>query len=561
VIIVIGPEGTITYQSPSTEALLGYTDGQLVGRHFTDLIHPADERRVATDTAPLLATAGESVLIGCRLRHAEGRWVDVESNCRNLFATPEIGGIVVNSRDVSERKALEAQLQHRAFHDALTGLANRHLFRDRVDHAVARSQRHGGAFAVLFLDLDGFKGVNDSMGHQAGDQLLRVVGERLREATRGQDTPARLGGDEFAVLVEEMTDQVDAARVADRILETIRAPIELNGVRVQVDASIGIAVAGAEVRTADLFLRNDTDALLRNADIAMYMAKNSGRGRYEIFEPAMHVRVVERLKLESDLRAAIEDDQFELHYQPIVELATGAVAGAEALLRWRHPERGLVSPGEFIPAAEETGAIVEIGRWVLAEACRQLRIWDLRFPTGDPLKVSVNVSVRQLEDDQLVADVEHALQTSGICPSQLTLEITESAVMSDTQRFTELLQALKALGVHLAVDDFGTGYSNLAYMKHFPFDVLKIDRQFVDGLTRGTQDLALVQLIVSMGQTFGLDTVAEGIEEHDQLERFRDLKCTHGQGFLFAKPAPPDVFEDLLIQRELMPDGASPTGL
>ncbi|MDX1619608.1 MAG: EAL domain-containing protein [Nitriliruptorales bacterium] len=535
VTFVIADDGRVTYQSPSAKTVLGYPDDALVGRVFTDLVHPADLQRLEEVVEADLARPDGRALVENRLRTADGAWLPVESSCRNLVTDPHVRGIVVNTRDISDRKDLEAQLQHRAFHDGLTGLANRHLFRDRVAHAVSRGQRRDDPFAVLFLDLDGFKMVNDTLGHAAGDELLKVVSERILRAVRDHDTVARLGGDEFAVLLEDMNQESDAARVAERMLNEIRQPALIKGSTVQVDSSIGIAVSDTNYSGRDT--RTATDELLRNADIAMYMAKGGGKGRYELFEPSMHVAVVERLKLESDLQHALDHDEFELHYQPIVGLDDGTIVGVEALLRWRHPQRGMVSPGEFIPLAEETNLIVPIGEWVVREACKQVRTWQEMFVSDQPLKVSVNVSPRQISHGNVATDVKKALAVSGLEPEHLTLEITETALMSDPEAAKEVFRELKTLGVRLAVDDFGTGYSSLAYLQDFPFDVLKIDRSFIDGLTKGTQSPAVVRAIIDLGRSLKLQTVAEGIEHDEQLSRFRELECNYGQGYLFARPA------------------------
>ncbi len=545
---VVDHDGLVVYQSSSATHLLGVDDDALLGTRATDLVHPDDRERVAREAAELLAAGGRG-LIECRLRRRDGRYVDVESNCHDLSADPEIGGVVVNTRDVTERKQLEAQLHHRAFHDGLTGLANRHLFRDRVAHAVQRSQRHPAPFAVLFLDLDGFKLVNDTLGHEAGDGLLKVVAQRIRLAIRDHDTACRLGGDEFAVLVEDLTDRSDAARVADRVLAAIRATVDLDGQSVSVDGSIGIAVAEGVVRIHDGSPGEAADALLRNADIAMYTAKNAGKGRYEVFEPSMHATVVQRLQIERDLQLAVERDELVLHYQPIVRLDTGELVALEALLRWRHPERGLLPPIEFIPVAEETGLIVTMGSWVIREATRQVALWNRRFPDQRPVHVSVNVSPRQLGRGDLVEQVARALAASGLPAECLTLEITESAVLADTHATVAVLHDLKALGVQLAVDDFGTGYSSLSYLQNLPFDVLKIDRTFVAGMSQGTQNPAVVRAILDLGHALQLTSVAEGIEVQEQLDRFRELGCTLGQGYLFARPASGTDIEAMLVAR------------
>lgn len=546
-ILVVDQGVRVTYQSSSMTPIFGYDDGSLVGRSLLDIVHPADGESVRAELTELLRRPGGRKLFECRVRHADGRWIIAESNCQNRVSDGDISGLVVNARDVTDRKELEAKLAHRAFHDGLTGLANRHLFRDRVEHTAARGHRRPEPFAVLFLDLDGFKMVNDTLGHAAGDELLIIVAHRLRHATREHDTAARLGGDEFAVLLEDLTDQSDAARVAERILNELRQPLDVGGSQVQIDGSIGIAVSDRAEATESPSAT--TEELLRNADIAMYMAKGAGKGRYEVFEPSMHVAVVQRLKLESDLQRALQRDEFEVHYQPIVTLEDAEVVGVEALVRWNHPERGMVTPADFIPAAEETGLIIPIGAWVLEEACRRTRQWQDAYPATAPLRVSVNVSPRQITHGDVAADVERALAESGLNPEYLTLEITETALMTDTDRAISLFRELKRLGVRLAVDDFGTGYSSLAYLQSFPFDVLKIDRSFIDGLTRGTQNPAVVRAIIDLGRSLDLQTVAEGIEHAEQLTRFRDLHCNYGQGYLFARPAPHGDIEALLAQR------------
>ena len=429
-----------------------------------------------------------------------------------------------------QRRRVEIALGQQALRDALTGLANRTLFRDRVEHALAREHRDGNRVAVLFLDLDNFKNVNDSLGHHAGDQLLCAVSARLLNATRGCDTVARLGGDEFAVLLDNARTAAAAQAVAERIVTALRAPVAIGaeaGAReARVGVSVGIAFAGPEV---------DTDALLRHADAAMYQAKAGGKGRYCIFDPVLVAAAAERLELERDLEHALARGEFALVYQPIVTLATAAVVSAESLLRWRHPARGLVSPVDFIPLAEASGLIVDIGRWVLEEACRSAATWPSRAD-GAPVGVTVNVSGRQLLHPALAGHVADALATSGLAPARLTLEITESVLMQDTDAALDTLHALKSLGVRLAVDDFGTGYSSLRYLQRFPVDVLKIDKSFVDGVARGPHDAALARTIVALGDTLCLLTVAEGVEHAAQAEQLAAMGCEFGQGYLWARP-------------------------
>ena len=464
----------------------------------------------------------------------------------------EVGQLLRSmERMVTNLRESEDRLVHQATHDALTGLANRALFRDRVTRATAVLGDRG-SISVMYIDLDNFKDVNDGLGHAIGDQLLTVVADRLLNATRGCDTVARLGGDEFAILVRGVRSHGDITIVAERIARSLEAPFAIGGTDVRVGASIGIAF-GDPGATAD--------DLLRQADVAMYAAKNGGKNRYVIFEETMHLAALERLVLESDLRSALERGELELYYQPVVHLASRRIIGAEALLRWQHPERGMVFPGDFIPLAESTGLIVPIGRWVLAEACRQAAQWQRLFPAADrrttgahqvpdsrPFKVGVNISGAQIQHPDMIAAVHAALDSSGIQPSTLTLEITESVMLNDTDVTLARLRELKGLGLSLAVDDFGTGYSSLSYLQRFPIDVLKIDKAFVDPIGSRGQPASLTRAIVALGDALGLDMVAEGIERVEQVEGLRFLGCTYGQGYHFSRPLPAAQFTALLTQ-------------
>jgi len=429
--------------------------------------------------------------------------------------------------------------EQQALKDSLTGLPNRRLFQDRVSHALARTQRNPTTVAVLFVDIDGFKKVNDTLGHAAGDQVLVAVADRLRGVLQPVDTPARFGGDEFAVLLEDISDAARAADVAERLLDALAVPFMIRGRDTNVGASIGIAVAERGVSAEDL---------LRNADVAMYTAKDNGRGRYEPFEPGMHESIVRRVELEHDLRRAVGRGELELHYQPVVSLATGRLAGLEALVRWNHPEQGLLAPCEFLGLAEETGAIVDIGDWVLREACRQARDWKDRFD-GYPFTLAVNVSPRQLLEANLIEQVADSLSQSGLAARDLVVELTESVMVSDTQFVVQRLHELKDLGIQLAMDDFGTGYSSLSYLRHLPFDILKIDKLFVDGLddvTAGPAGSAFAVAIIKMAQSAKLEIVAEGVETVGQATVLRDLGCEMAQGFYFAKPLTADAVAALL---------------
>jgi len=541
-ITVLGPGGEIAYQSPSIERVLGYQPDEVAGRRFEELVDPGDRGRLAQLVATGVDDAAQHVQsLECTLVRRDGDTRAFEILMTNLLDDEHVGGIVLNSRDVSERKAFERQLAHQAFHDGVTGLANRALFAERVRHAIARSRRERRGLAVIFLDLDDFKTINDSLGHAAGDEVLIEVARRLDASIRGADTAARFGGDEFAVLLEDVEHSQEAADAAERILEALAVPLFAGHKEIALRCSLGISVAEHESAT-------DADEMIRDADAAMYIAKRDGKGGYRLFEPAMHEGVVARLELRTDLQRALATAQLELHYQPVVRLDDASVTGVEALLRWRHPERGLVPPACFIPIAEETGLIVPIGRWVLREACRHARrVLGALDPAHHPT-MSINLSLKQIQQSDIVADVRDALTESGLEPSCLTLEITETVLMADTDLAVERLRELKELGVRLALDDFGTGYSSLSYLSRFPVDILKMDRSFLrEGATPDTSSLATA--VVALGATLDLEVVAEGIEFPEQWHTLRDLGCEMGQGFYFARPMDVDATLEFLAAR------------
>jgi diguanylate cyclase (GGDEF)-like protein len=429
----------------------------------------------------------------------------------------------------------QQDLSHQAFHDTLTGLPNRSLFRDRLDHALARQARDQKPLAVLLVDLDDFKTVNDSLGHAAGDQLLVAVAAKLHECLRPADTAARLGGDEFAVLVEDMRGRRDALAVANRIIEALMGKIVIDGKEVFVHGSVGIA----------LTYGGDTpEDVLRNADVAMYAAKESGKGGYEVYDGAMHEGALRRLDLKADLSRAVQNDELSIHYQPLFALATGKMVGAEALLRWNHPSRGFVPPAEFVPIADETGLIIEIGRWVLDEACRQASWWQLNF---DPeFTISVNISGRQLMEAAFVTEVHRAITRAPIAAQTVTLEITEAVLNRDRELVKAKLNALRSLGVHIAIDDFGTGHSSLGYLRQFPIETIKIDKAFTDGVAQGPEDSALARAILKLADTLGMSTIAEGIETDDQARHLKLLGCPLGQGDYFGPAMRPEELERMM---------------
>jgi diguanylate cyclase (GGDEF)-like protein/PAS domain S-box-containing protein len=545
VIALLSPDLVIRYHTPSVERVLGYGEEELVGRRLSELLHGEDLDRFRGFFAHVLGSPGAPMPRDLPVRRKDGSVVQMEAVFNNLLDVSTVGGVVLTARDVTERRVLEEQLAHQAFHDALTGLANRSLFAERVAHAIERGVRRKHLFAVLFIDLDDFKTVNDSLGHAAGDELLVAVADRVRSAVRPEDTCARLGGDEFAVMIEEVADPDAAVTVAERILAALAEPLLVCGAPLIVQGSIGIALGSGG---------QSANEILRSADLAMYTAKSEGKGRYAVYAPSMHERVLERLSLKADLQRAVAEDELEVHFQPIVSLRDGAIAGVEALVRWRHPERGLVLPGEFLEVAEETGAIVPLGRFVLDAACREAARWRAQ---GHPdLAVSVNVSARQLVGRDILDEVAGALAEHRLEAAALSLEITESSVL-DSQAVVDRLEELRALGVRIAIDDFGTGYASLNYLQRFPVDTVKIAKSFVDGIGAGPEQERLVAAIVRLGSAMGLETVAEGVERELQRDRLRALGCRYGQGYLFSQPVPADELDELLARSETAGPGST----
>ncbi len=531
---------TIRFQSPSIEQALGWTPKDVIGTKPIVLVHPHDRSRVILYWRQVLERPGVHPPIDFRALKKDGRWRTVETIANNLLDQDELAGVVLTTRDITDRRELETQLEHQAFHDELTGLANRALFNDRVKHALAVAERADGSVAVLFLDLDDFKEVNDSLGHQAGDQLLVETARRIELCLRQGDTAARLSGDEFGVLLERATRE-SAAGVAERVLERLREPVAVAGKELFLRASIGIAVSDTDGRSAE--------ELLRNADTAMYRAKAAGKSSFALFKQSMHAAALLRLELRNELESATARGELSLRYQPIFDLTTGTIAGFEALLRWTHPRRGIVPPEAFMPLAEETGVIVRVGRWALETAVQQLRAWETRWPDeAGHLWVSINLSTRQLADRGLPATVEEAIRQAGIDGSRLIVEVTESALALDVESVTERLTALRQLGIRVAVDDFGTGHSSLWVLEQMPVDVLKIAPRFIERLGTNERRPRLVEAMVRLGDTLDLPTLAEGIENETQLALLQLLGCELGQGFHLSRPLRPERVEGLLAR-------------
>lgn len=535
---ILDADTEVRYASPSHLQIMGIPPEMLVGRRMSSEIHRDDLPAAEIGFARLLSgeSMRESLIV--RLRDATGAWRWVEAVGTNLFNEPTVAGLVLNSRDITDRKLLEAQLIEQALRDPLTGLGNRRLFSDRVSHALERRVRRSSQVALLLLDLDHFKFINDTLGHAKGDALLMAVSERLQCVLRTGDTVARLGGDEFAVLLEDLVQEDEADATAVRIQQALDRPFRLDEREVFVRASIGIAWATDG---------QDVDALLTDADVAMYGAKNSGRGRVERYSSEMRASVAERLDLEADLRFALQRDELDLVYQPVVDLQSGRISGAEALIRWTHPEHGMILPGRFIPVAEESELIIEIGRFVIRRATFDAARFRKVCRASSRLRVAVNLSTRHLLSPELVHDMRDAMESAGIGGAAMAVELTESVLASNEPVVAGRLQGLRDLGVRIALDDFGTGYSSLAYLRRFPIDVLKVDKSFV---SYGQQDVAndgVTKAIVSIGQSLRMRTVAEGVETQEQLERLREIGCSFGQGYLFSRPLSREDFETLLL--------------
>lgn len=543
VVLVADLGGTFSYCSPSVQAALGFSPAELTGTNERDLIHKADLPAHDRLVGRLMASHEQQPPIELRLRDHDGEWHWFETTSTRLLDDPAVYGIVTNARNVSARRDAAKALIDLSLRDALTGLPNRVALMDRLSVSLSHAMRSSDVLALLFCDLDGFKRVNDSLGHTTGDAVLIEIAHRVTRARRASDTVARTGGDEFVILCEGLQSVDDAAGIAEKIRDAIEAPIVLDGIDAVLSVSIGIVTVEANAAK-----HADPMMLLRNADAAMYKAKEDGKGRWKFFDDALIREVAQRFELESDLRGALDRDEFVLHFQPVFDLESGRLVGAEALVRWAHPTRGLLAPGAFIPVAEETGLIVPLGAWVLHAACAQASKW--RTTLGWSGWISANLSARQVSEPGLVDTVASTLVDTGLDPDALWLELTETALLRAGHSATTALVDVRALGVHLGVDDFGTGYASLTNLQRLPIDFLKIDQSFVGSLDIAggphASGNAIVAALSQLSSTLGFHTIAEGIETPEQADFLRAYGCTFGQGFLLGRPIPADQHELIL---------------
>jgi diguanylate cyclase (GGDEF)-like protein/PAS domain S-box-containing protein len=527
-VVLLDGELRFSFAGSSTQHLLGYSEEELLGQSLFDFIHPRDVAPTQAVFAAVLSGEHDEAHGELRFRHKDGQWIWLEGFSQNLLHETAVGAVVLNYRDVSQRKETEKQLEYRAYYDSLTGLPNRLLFRDRLVNSLSAAQRNRVGVSVMYLDVDHFKLVNDGLGHSFGDLLLADIARRLHASLRASDTISRIGGDEFSILLPEVTNTEAVAGVARKILDSLAKPFTVDGHDLFVTASIGVSCYPAD--------GDDAETLLKCADAAMYRAKELGRNQAQLFTASMNERYVRRLALEQHLHHAIEREELELEYQPVYDRARRRIVSLEALLRWRDPSRGLVQPGEFIELAEETGMIIPIGEWALRTACRQLRQWhDQGVPT---LRVAVNISAVQLQQRGLLEAVRAALDETGIPPALLQLEITESAAMQSFEQTMKILRELREMGVGIAIDDFGTGQSSLTYLKHFPIDTVKIDKEFMRDVTTDDTAAAIVSYVINLAHTLQLQVVAEGVETEEQYTFLRHYACDLMQGFLFSRPLP-----------------------
>ncbi len=538
-IITVDTYGVVKSFNPACERIFGYAPGDVIGQNINVLLpdfHDNDGFIVSQLIGEDEVCGVSSEVVG---RRNDGSAVPIEFTFSD-FCVHRQCFVTLILRDITERKRYEETIWHQAFHDNLTGLANRMLFKDRLALAMAHAKRNNNGLAVLFLDLDRFKLINDTLGHDIGDQLLNQVGIRLRNCVREDDTVARMGGDEFTLLLPEIMKAEHAARIAQKVVEAVRQPLKIGEHELYISTSIGIVLFPDDGQ--------DAETLLKNADTAMYRAKENGRNHYELYASSMNAKASERLLLENSMRRALERREFVVHYQPKINVKSGGITGMEALVRWQHPKLGLVLPGEFIPLAEESGLIVPIGEWVLKTACAQNKAWqDSGFPS---IRVAVNLSARQFQLQNLVEVVSRVLKTTGLDPTCLELEITESIAMQNAEHTVSVLNQLNEMGIQLSIDDFGTGYSSLSYLRRFPINKLKIDRSFVAEIGTDSHNGAIASAVIVLGRSLNMGVIAEGVEREEQLNFLKDHDCFEMQGFLFGKPMPVEDFTHFLMAQK-----------
>jgi diguanylate cyclase (GGDEF)-like protein/PAS domain S-box-containing protein len=539
IITIHDPSGVTVYESPAAARVLGYPPGSLIGKTPFETVHPKDVARARDAFSAVLRGESSPLPTVMRFRRADGSWIHLEVLGNNLLEHPGIRGIVLTSRDVTERKRAEEKVQFLANYDVLTGLPNRFLMQDRLTQAVAQAHRNRLRVGVMHIDLDRFKLVNETLGHYVGDVLLKQAADRIRRLVREGDTVARTGGDEFTIVFPNVANLPALSITAERLLEDLARPFPSDGQDLFVSASIGISLYPDDA--------GSVDELTKHADAAMYSAKHLGRNNYQFFTTDMNREVQERMLIEGGLRTAIQRDELSLVFQPKIDLATRRVFGAEALLRWNHPKLGVISPARFVPVAEEAGLVGAIGEWVLRTACRQIRAWQ---DAGFALQVAVNVSARQFQQYDVADLVLKVMQECGVRAEHLEVELTESAVMNDAENSIITLERLADSGVQIAIDDFGTGYSSLSYLKRLPLDVLKIDQSFVRDISSDPNDAAIVRAIITLARSLGIKVIAEGVENEAQLAFLNAYGCQYAQGYLFGKPLTTAEFERLLAPVE-----------
>ena len=546
-IVLIDQGGLIVDASPSVSRMTGYLAGNLLGRNIGEFIHVEDTPIVSGHMKRTLQNPGTRYTIEFRYLHEDGSWRWMESTGVNMLSNPNVGSIVANIRDITDRKTSEATIRHQAFHDPLTDLPNREEMRAKLDQALETAKRKQHMLAVMFVDMDRFKKINDNLGHATGDMLLKIIASRFLAVLRAEDVVSRFGGDEFIILLSEIHSSKDAVQVADKILKAISLPVQIGEHKLHPTVSMGIAVYPHD--------GDDGDTLKKHADIALYKAKQRGRNRFELYEHSLEVYASEKFKMESELHLALSRNEITLYYQPIVNLKNGSVVSVEALARWQHPERGLLLPGEFIPLAEESGLIVQLDECVMQMACQQLKVWQT---AGLPhFRMAVNLSAQQFAQPDFISKLQTCLKKSGLDGEQLEMEITESLAMTDLEMALVSLKTLKKMGIYITIDDFGTGYSSLNYLKHFPIHSLKIDRSFVRQCITSSQDASIVRTIVAMAHNLNLKVIAEGVETDQQLGFLKSVGCNAAQGFCIARPMPAEQIPVWLVGKKSLEETAS----